>query len=451
MELALVLFASISLVIGTAYLARTVFQFSLVEAGVFVLIIQELFKKILYIAAIDIYGKGLGLVLGAAPIMALFMVRGMTARPRHYLQSQYFARDPATFAIVVYILALVTSNAIAGGSWLGLSFLSNLIFWPLGWIWAAGTESDKATAAKWIFRFLIIASLVGAYNSFIETDWLWAAYGEAAYEFAIGARYLPDTGYSGSLFSSPSEYGHFTLAATALIMMLRTDKSLGLGVGLVSVSLLASVTSGGRFVIAAVAIFWLVYFTLQFMRFNKLATVIGLLAIPFIVDIGFRSFLDAMLTYAPDTTSRIANWGTIGSRVGGGETLGVSLVTAVREFPLLGVGFGSYWELDFLSTLDDRHNFILGLIEQSGAIGALCYLIFIFRHVLITASPAYRDMHWARPSLAYLAAAFFMGQGGPAPTNQWFFLAAGIIGGLGASVAMRKKAIEQYQMHQAMA
>lgn len=414
---AAVLTAAIALALGLAaagvgsFLKRAL-RMSGLDAVIVTAVIAEFVKKLTYI----FWGspeKSLSLVL-AAP---LFLTAGWWLRARHTRRHLARIRVPAAW-LVTWLGALAFFTLLnPEGSFLALAGYLG------AWLWVPAASGLLGRPGRWTFRVLWLAVAVGVINQLVGGDPLWRAYRAAAEPLSVGARYLPGSGYTGSLFSSPSEFGVFALAATALLLATQPRPR-----GLLPLSLVAALLTGSRYVMLATAVLWVAFAWSQLSRVRPGQAVAAVLAYSPIQDGLGRRLLEDPPTLPASSApfiQRLFTVGTLGARVGFVE----SWSSILSRHWLLGIGLIDFWSPATLYP-DDRHNLILWLVLRGGMVALVSYFGFVWLHFRSFGTAKGRV---ARPAIAYLLAALIMSMGGPQATSGWFFLTTGMLFGMSFS------------------
>jgi len=388
---------------GVGHLFTVLGNMTRMDALVVTAVLAEFTKKLLYIS-LGVPDKALSLVLSAPLLLAA---------------GWWMARGPVDVSPIVaplrWLLAWFASLATftllnTEGSFLVLA--GYLVFWL--WVPAAAGLLDQA--GRWTYRVLWLAVLVAVVNQVLGPDPLWQAYQALAEEVSIGARYTPATGYSGSIFSSPSELGAFSLSACALLATgARRPRAL------FPLSLAASLLTGSRYVLLGVIVFWIALLWGRLASLRPWQTVAAVLAYSPIQDFVGRRLLEnpPELTAAANTfLARLSTVGTLDARVGFAE----AWPRVFSQHWLVGIGLVDVYSPSAFYP-DDRHNLILWLVLRGGILALLSYFAFVWLH--------FRQFEQAgrtgRVGKAFLLAALIMSMGGPQASSGWFFLTVGAL------------------------
>lgn len=400
---------------GLTYFLKLIFRLKALDAIVIAFVFAEFIKKLSYVA-LGASTKGLSLVLAAPLVLAPFWVTKVLLSGGG---GRRLRRVGFPMGLILSWFGMLGFFTILNpeGSLLVLLAYASVVLWVLGASGALYAPGRVVTAVFWL------ALLVGAYNIAFGPDPLWRAYNTAAAGVSVGAHYTAQLGYTGSLFSSPAEFGAFTLAATALLLASGRPPAF-----LLLPSLSGALFTGSRYVLFGVLVLWGVYALLRWIKLKPYLLLILVLAYPFLQDQVAGNLLqsgyhDLAAGAGGAFEARLLTVGTLGARVGFSEALG----EVISQYGVKGVGLLPFWG-DFTAKLpDDRHNLLLWLIIRSGVWGLFLYLGFVLWH--------YRLFYWAyhrghlvgRVGVAYLTAALLMSMGGPQATNAWFFLALGVL------------------------
>ena len=406
-------------VAGVAFLLKLLFRLKPLDTLVLLSVLAELLKKLTYIFLGDL-GKAASLVLSAPLLLAgAWIIKGLLrSAGRERFKALWL---PLAFLLSWFgVLAMFTLVA-PGGSLLVLGGYATVLLWVFGILVGDGVSRRN------LLLILGISALVGVYNITFGPDPLWRAYAEAASDISVGARYTAAQGYAGAIFSSPSEYGAFALAATGILLALRRRSS-GYALLLFGLSGVAVFSTGSRYVILGVLVFWGLYALLGRVRVSPWLLFLLVLAYSPLQDwIAARLLHSNAVTLAAEAEGvferRLLTIGTLSARVGFTQALGETLA----RYGLKGTGLLPFWGSFAQELPDDRHNLLLWLIIRSGVWGLVLYLGFVIWHLRFF----YRFYRWGVPAgragLAYLTAALVMSMGGPHATSGWFFLALGVL------------------------
>lgn len=375
------------------------------DAVVVTAVLAELAKKLSYIA-VGQPEKALSLAL-AAPL--LLTVGWWLGRLRGVGDVRRLAAPAGWLAIWLGTLALFTFLNPEGSPLVLASYL-------VAWLWIPGALGLLGGAGRWTYRLLWVAVIVAAVNHVVGGDPLWSAYRAVAEPVSIGSRYTPDVGYSGSIFSSQTEFGAFTLAATGLLLAAPRRPR-----GLLPLSIAAAVLAGQRYTMLGLVLFWILFAWGRVSRLRPWQAVVAVLAYSPVQDALGRRILDGPLPLATSSdpfVARLFTVGTLSARVGFTELWS----TIFSQYWLWGIGLVDVFSATAVYP-DDRHNLILWLVLRGGLLALLSYFAFVWIHFrrFARAEPAV-----ARPAMAFLVAALVMSMGGPQATSSWFFLPAGI-------------------------
>jgi len=385
-------------------------------------ILSELAKKIGYILVGEAYGRLLSSIAMTPLLIAVIVI----------LVNMRAAQDLSkivkpTVAILTWFLCLVVFSILSSRSILlnplplGVNLV--ILFWFLSFIDKKFNPEDPRlilNIKRSLKVLLIYAVGVGAFNIFIGIDPLWHAYSQAAEDFTIGAYYTPDKGYSGSIFASSTDYGLFVLAITAIISAFGVKYySLWL-----TISLLGALTSGSRYILFGMLIFWIIYWLLKYVRLKPIVLIAIFFSFSFFQDIVITNLLQStVLEWSSQeesvVTSRLVTIGTLNSRLGFSE----NFFAILRNNFIIGSGVVNYWQNE---TLDDRHNLILRLLNQTGLLGSIAFLLFIVWHILTFYRSFSNGEAIGRTGISYLMSALVLSLGGPSVVNPWFFLTLGL-------------------------
>jgi hypothetical protein len=416
---ALAAILSALMIAGIGGWLRARWRMSRFDAVVATSVLAELAKKLLYIG-FGTPAKAFSLVLGAPLILsATWWLSPSRLRP----YPPAFRRAGAWLGVWWGAVALFTVLN-PQGSVLGLTY--NFV----AWLWVVAAAGVLGYPGRWTYRVLWLAVIVGIVNQVWGTDPLWRAYGAIAEPVSIGARYTPETGYSGSIFSSQTEFGDFVLAASALLC----DRGWPL-TRLVPLSLMAAVLTGQRYSMLGITLFWLVFAFARAVRFRPWQAVAAVLAYSPLQDALGSWLLERQpLLAAADSVffRRLSTLGTLSARVGFTE----AWANILSRYWLAGIGIVDVWSPTAVY-VDDRHNLVLHLLIQGGAAALIAYFAFAFVHFRQFRRAGERG----RSGFAFLLAALLMGMGGPQPSSNWFFLGLG--GLFYRAAAAREPAVPQ--------
>lgn len=302
MTAALALVLALMVAVAGATL-RPVLGASKLDAVVLTAVLAELAKKLAYIGAGEPQ-KALSLILAAPLLLAAWwwMSAPATARRRAWQAA------PLPWLLVWFAtLAFFTFRNPEGSPLILANYLVFLLWLPA----AAGIFGE---AGRWTYRVLWLAVIVAAANQLWGPDPLWRAYRVVAEPVSIGARYTPDTGYTGSLFSSPAELGSFVLAAAAFLeARVRRNWILAF------LTLTGAVLTGSRYVMLALALFWLAFAWSGLARLRPWQAVVAVLAYSPVQDAVASRLLETQPTLATSSDPflrRLFTVGTLSARAG---------------------------------------------------------------------------------------------------------------------------------------
>ena len=412
---------------GAAYFLKFFFRLKPLDVLVFLAIFAELSKKLIYIY-LGFLGKAASLVLSAPLILAgpwiIKELLSFTGRAK--LKSVWL---PFAFLMSWFGVLAIFTLVTPGASLLVLGGYATVFLWVFGIL-----VGDEVSRRK-LFLIFVISAVVGAYNIILGPDLLWRAYAQAASDISVGARYTAARGYTGSIFSSPTEYGTFALAATGILLALGRQ-SPGYTRLIFGLSWVAAFSTGSRYILLGVLVFWGVYALLGRVRISPLVLFVIVLAYSPVQDWIITSLLHSRAaTLAAEAGNvfeqRLLTVGTLSARVGFTQALGETLV----KYGLKGQGLFSYWDPFAQELPDDRHSLLLWLIIRGGIWGLALYLGFVIWHLRFFYRFYKRGVPGGRAGFAYLAAALIMSMGGPHATSGWFFLALGVFTALCLRVA----------------
>ncbi|MDW8137115.1 MAG: hypothetical protein RMK61_01530 [Bacteroidota bacterium] len=384
-------------------LLRFAFAMSRLDGIVITYVLAEAAKKILYIVA-GYADKSFSYVISAPLILAAIW--------------WYRNRLPVSEIQAPLTWLLIWIGSIAFFTWLNpAGNLIALSAYAVIWLWITAASGALGYPGKWTYRVLCLAVAWAAVNQIWGPDPLWTAYRHVADPVSIGARYLSDAGYTGSLFSSPSELGNFVLAATALLAGLEKMPR-----GLPLISIAGALLSGSRYVLFGVMIFWIVWIFFKVFKKVKVKpsyAIAIIITYPFIQDIIGTWILRNPITIhtEEELIRRLTTIGTMEARVGFSE----ALISVLPQYWINGVGMWDMFSRD-ANISDDRHNIILTMIIRGGIFALLSYFLFVWYHLRKFTE---LDNKYKRSAMAYLIAVLIMSMGGPQAQNNWFFLTTG--------------------------
>lgn len=390
-------------VAGLGHLLGRLLRMGRLDVVVVTAVLAEFVKKLSYIALGP--QKPLSFVLAAPLVLTGAWWLSRPPRPRPGL-----GKPVGWLVLWLGILALFTFLNPEGSPLVLANYL-------VAWLWVPAAAGLLGEAGRWTYRVLWIAVLVAVFNQALGPDPLWRAYAVVAQPVSIGARYTPDLGYSGSIFSSQTEFGAFVLAASALLAASPRRPR-----GLALVSLAAAVLTGQRYSMLGVLLFWVALAWGRLARLRPWQAVGAVLAYSPLQDVLGRRILEGPpdLAFSPvPFVRRLFTVGTLEARVGFTEAWS----TVFSQHWLVGVGVVDVFSPTAVY-FDDRHNLILWLVLRGGVVALIAYFAFVWLHL--------RRFGRTRASVgrvgtAYLLAALVMSMGGPQASGSWFFLALGTL------------------------
>jgi hypothetical protein len=375
------------------------------DALVITAVLAELAKKLTYLV-VGVPDKRLSLVLSAPLLLA---AAWWVARPRRLGSVRALTVPSRWLGLWFATLAVFTFLNPEGSLLVLASYLVSFLWLPA----AAGLLGE---AGRWTYRVLWVAVIVAFVNQAWGPDPLWRAYTAVAEPVSIGARYTPDVGYSGSIFSSQTELGAFTLAASALLAAGSRRPR-----GLLLVSLAAAVLTGQRYTMLGVVLFWLALGWSRLARLRPWQAVAAILAYSPLQDAVGRRILDSppeLGASASPFLERLFTVGTVSARVGFTE----AWWSVLSQHWLVGIGLMNVFS-PTATYPDDRHNLILWLLLRGGVVALVAYFGFVVAHFRRFG----RAAAGGRVGMAFLLAALVMSMGGPHATSSWFFVALGAL------------------------
>lgn len=393
-------------VAAVGHVAWRLSRMSRLDAVVLTAVLAELAKKLAYIA-VGRPDKILSLTLAAPLLLTLGWWLG---RAQNFGGLRHLGAPAGWLAAWLGTLAFFTLLNPDGSPLVLSSYL-------VAWLWVPAASGLLGSAGRWTYRILWLAVMVAAFNQLWGPDPLWAAYSRVAEPVSIGARYTPDVGYSGSIFSSQTEFGAFTLGASALLAASARRPR-----GLVVLSLAAAVLTGQRYTMLGVGLFWLLVAWSRVMKLRPWQAVAAVIAYSPLQDALGRRILEnppPLAAASEPFLRRLFTVGTLSARVGFTEAWGGIL----SRHWLWGIGLVDVFSPTAMYP-DDRHNLILWLVLRGGILALVSYFAFVWSHFrrFARAEPGI-----ARPAMAFLLAALVMSMGGPQASGAWFFLVVGAL------------------------
>jgi len=393
-------------------------------------VLSELFKKASYILLADELGRLISYVVVAPLIyVGISLVRSHEA-PLVWLESR------ASLSFFMCWMLLLVFSTLAGSQTASLDGVVLTLGALLLYLLPTRQDAHDYGRVKQVYLALLAVSAAVATIGLVGLDPLWRLYAQAAAPYTIGARYTSDSGYAGSLFASPTDFGQFLLAAMAIACgpdiqrrQVASRTSVRRNATVCTLGVLAAAASGSRFVLVGAILFstLIIFYRRKLPVTHALVVLLSCaIGIEFMASRLLANEYVVQYAYQQESTllRRATNVGTLNSRIGAIE----AVTQAARQHPVLGLGAVDYTRAE---DYDDRHHSIVRSIMQAGLIGALCLIV----GTLIRLKQLADNGGAGRSAVAYVVAAMVVSLGGPTFVTPWFFL---VLAGCGLSLDSAK-------------